>query len=426
MKNTLKNNKIKILIVFFIIGTIIGFIFIQKQNAENTITTIPHLTAETIAVSDYATGAIGSFAPTANGDSFVVRSESGGRVNSVINENQKISKGQVIAKIENSSQLASLTQAQGAYEATLANSKQSTFGIENKEEILTSNYTSAKSTLRSSLISSQNIVEETIDYYFSGLEKATLDLNDYVWDKKLIDYALERWDQSTILDISDEEISSHLDTAISVSEDISTLLNILYNKVLNEEKNTSTDYRETLNGYKSDINSVKTIITTNIQSLRNTKLNITDAESDLRRTLSSSIGGNTSAVEASIKQALGALQAAEAMYEKTIIKAPFDGTLTSLNVHVGDIISLGTDIAIIIPENTSETEKSFDLPLSSVKYTPGGAYVFTANSQGVLNTLLVTTGLVRAENINVQGLTGSEHIIKDVRGLKAGDVINTK
>ena len=58
-----------------------------------------------------------------------------------------------------------------------------------------------------------------------------------------------------------------------------------------------------------------------------------------------------------------------------------------------------------------------------MKYTPAGAYVFTVNEDGVIEATSVETGLVRTDSITVTGLSGNEVIVKDIRGLKAGDSV---
>ena len=421
--NYIKNKKIQTLLVFLVIMTLLAIVILQDNNDNNEEQLMTSVTVETITVSDYGTGAIGSFAPTASGNSFVVRSESSGRIDWTIEGAGTVSAGHVLARLENSSQQATLTQAQGAYEAALANAQQSNFSIESTEETLTSSYTTAKSVLRTTLISAQDIVESTIDSYFTDINRASLDLNQYLWEKKLIDYALDDWNQATINSIPDDMVIENIDIALSVSEDISSLLNTIYSHILDNEYGASESYKETLSSYKNDINSAKTTIATITQTLKDARLDTTDAQADLRRTQSRSLGGDVSAVEATVKQALGSLQAAEATYNKTIIKAPFSGDLIALNVSTGDVINTGTDIAIIIPADNSETDKIFNLPLSAIKYTPAGAYVLTVHQDGTLSSLSITTGLVRSNTIEVEGLTGNEVIVSDVRGLKEGDSV---
>ncbi len=407
-----------------IIAVILTFMFIFSSEDAPEETKINELrTVSTIDVANYSKGALGVVVPTAGGNSFVVRAEASGRVDTV-NEGTEVSQGDIIAELDNDTQRAALVQAQGAYEAARASGAQSNFNIDTQKEALTSSYNSANTTLRSTAVSVQGVMENTLDTFFTSANRASLELNDYLWEKKLLNYALGDWTELVQTNIPNENMVSELDTAISVTERIANLLDAVYSKVLDEEKNSPSG-NTTLSTYKSDLTAAKTTIASNLQSLRSVKLNVVNAQSELKRTESTSIGGDTSAVEAQIKQALGAYQAAQAAYERTVVRAPFDGTLTSVNISVGDIISLGTDVAIIIPEAGVDTTKSFNLPLSAIKYTPDNAYVFVIKENDILEAISVETGLVTANYINVTGLNGDEIIIDDVRGLKAGQHVNT-
>ena len=91
------------------------------------------------------------------------------------------------------------------------------------------------------------------------------------------------------------------------------------------------------------------------------------------------------------------------------------------NILYANLIIQGK--AIELYHFNSETDKIFNLPLSAIKYTPAGAYVLTVHQDGTLSSLSITTGLVRSNTIEVEGLTGNEVIVSDVRGLKEGDSV---
>src|SRR5690606_31872400 len=156
-------------------------------------------------------------------------------------------------------------------------------------------------------------------------------------------------------------------------------------------------------------------------ALSSAKTALTRAEENVNSASIGGTGGAISSANAAMKQALGAYQAAKAAYDRTIGRAPLAGTITSQNVTVGDISNVGTDVAIIVPEEGVETNRWWTLPLSAVKYTPDSAFVFMVNNDGVIEEVKVETGLVTAGSIKVTGLTGSENVIKDVRGLKVGE-----
>lgn len=67
------------------------------------------------------------------------------------------------------------------------------------------------------------------------------------------------------------------------------------------------------------------------------------------------------------------------------------------------------------------------VPLSAVKITPRGSYVFTLSASSTLQSVTVETGTLLGEEVQiVSGLIPEMSIVKDVRGLKEGEVVEVK
>ena len=395
----------------------------QNQGVDDALNDNEARTVEVMAVAEYSSGAIGVAIPTADGDSFVVRAEAGGRVKSVVPPGVEVKKGSVLATLENASELAALTQAQGTYEAAKASAEQSGFGVEESGETLASAYAEAKVDLRTAFADVQDVMQNTVETFFSGTNQASFDLTEASWEKKLINYDLDDWKDVTLDSLSSNETVVGLDNGADITQRASNLVDVIYEQVIEEEQGASDDYLEELATHKSNLSTARGTLTAALWTLRDAKISVENAEAALTREEASSLGGSVSAEEARIKQALGTYQAAKANYDKTFVKAPFDGKIISKNVAVGDIINMGTDISIIVPAEGVETARYFELPLSAVKYTPDSAYVFTVESDSTLRAIEVETGLVTTANIRVTGLNGDETIVKDVRGLKSGELV---
>lgn len=73
-------------------------------------------------------------------------------------------------------------------------------------------------------------------------------------------------------------------------------------------------------------------------------------------------------------------------------------------------------------KTVSSTENSIiKIPISALKLTPNGAFVFTVSASSTLTPLTVQEGAILGEEIQIiSGLTGSEEIVTDARGLKSG------
>ncbi len=86
----------------------------------------------------------------------------------------------------------------------------------------------------------------------------------------------------------------------------------------------------------------------------------------------------------------------------------------------------GQSVRVSIASKKKDTKKlstssPITIPLSSLKLTPQGAVVFLVNASNTLEALPVTEGAILGEYIQIiAGLTGTEEIVVDARGLKDG------
>lgn len=71
------------------------------------------------------------------------------------------------------------------------------------------------------------------------------------------------------------------------------------------------------------------------------------------------------------------------------------------------------------------TSGPIKIPLSALKLTPTGTFVFTLSSTSSLISVPVKEGAILGEEIQIlSGLTGNESIVVDARGLKEGSVVS--
>lgn len=198
-----------------------------------------------------------------------------------------------------------------------------------------------------------------------------------------------------------------------------------------------------------------------------------------------------------MKIALGALQAAQANYQKTIVRSPIQGVVNafylktgdyvsqsqpagivannnglqvktfvneidSANLNVGDTVTLeggasgvitakaealdptNGKVAVVIGVNPdsgltngatvkvtfsqiSETKTSDRIlvPLSALKITPEGSFVFTLNDENKLTAVAVEKGQLYGDSIEItSGITKEFRIVTDARGLKEGQEVS--
>ncbi len=432
-----------------ILALIILFIFWNGR--QEKVSTEPELrTIEQIIVGDYGTsGAAGIAVPTAQGGTFVVRAEAGGRVTRVASSGNRVAQGAVVAELENSAQRAALVQAQGAYEAAQANLSKVSGGSRSEQRaILEANVTSASATLDASkstavnailtaYASADSAIRGSTDQMFSNAGKAGSKFNLVSSDSQLtntidnmrssIEQYLMREKSAAATLTSSSDLGGELTVAQTDIRNIRSFVDLIVS-ALNKGIPSSGISQTAITTYLSESTAARTSLTTSLASLSAAVQGLASSQSALdvaKKNLEQGVvGGQTEDVagaQASLKQAQGGLAAAQASYGKTQVRVPFSGTLTALSVAVGDIISVGSDVALVVPDEGVPTEASFALPLSAVKFTPAGAYVFIVGENNTLQSLAVKTGLVTANAIITTGLSASELIVKDVRGRKAGE-----
>lgn len=366
---------------------------------------------ETMSVADYSSGASGVAVPTANGNSYIIRSEASGKVLRAA-KNGAVAEGAIVAQLENSAQRASLLQAEGAYEAAVAASG----GNKNSQA---SARQDGVRTWTSATVAAAETLRTTIDGYYADIRGtggaggfkleafgAAPELN--AARDSIERTILDRWETESVTESNAAEKLAQLNT------DLATIGSLV-------DRISALVPRQSITNVYSEADRAADAAT--LAAARAAITTQQEAVDSARTAIINASGSGDASAQAQVKQALGTLEAARAAYAKTTVRAPFAGTLTSVNVVVGDIVSAGGDVAIIVPNEGVETERKFVLPLSAVKYTPAGALVFTVNAEGILEAKTIETGLVTADSITVTGLSGDETIVKDVRGLKAGEKV---
>lgn len=379
----------------------------------------------------------------------VVRAEVGGKVTQVAAKGARVSLGQIVAELENSSQRAALLQAQGSLDVASAGLSKTRRGSrEQQQSILGTNVSSAESSLSTanasavtSLSSAYAAVEDAIrfksDDLFDGADTSAPHFSVPTTESQRATQAeslrvtigaiLKREnDKSQSLSVNDDLTGELKRTSVELSSVRAYLDNLIV--VVNKAIPTSGTTAAQIATYKSDLSTARGSISTAIASLNSAQDALVSRQASIDVAQQNLNQGTTVdeadilSASASVKQAEGAYASALAAYQKTVIHAPASGTIIACSPAVGDIVNTGSDICRITASG-SVSGTSFALPLSAVKYTPGGAYVFTVGDDGTLKMEPVETGLVSADSIAVAGLIGDERIVRDIRGLTEGDKV---
>lgn len=274
----------------------------------------------------------------------------------------RVGAGSVIASFENSSQRAAVLQAQGSYEgAQAALAKISGTTAENTGITSTQAATAAanaavaaRSALRSAYAALDDAVNIKADALISNPHSNIPRLNFDVSDSQL---ALNIQNQRVGLDAllesvrglgtGEGDINAEAALMISKARTVESFLNTMV-EALNKAITTPNFTASTQATYQASISGARSQVLASISSLTSAKSAYDSAVS------SASVAGNSAdaglasdiaSAQANVKAALGALNAAQANLEKTIIRAPISGTIVSLSIRRGDYVSAFSQVA---------------------------------------------------------------------------------
>lgn len=117
----------------------------------------------------------------------------------------------------------------------------------------------------------------------------------------------------------------------------------------------------------------------------------------------------------------------------TRIASAIDPTTNKIEVRIGiksnkSTLVNGQSVRISVTKDKKTVTKASNspivIPIGALKLTPRGATVFTISASSTLVALPVKEGAILGEQIQIlEGLTGSEEIVVDARGLKEGSLV---
>ena len=291
-----------------------------------------------------------------------LQTETSGRVTALpVTIGQRVAAGSIIAQLENTSERAALTQAEGAYEAARASAIQSDSGTRDAQTALTSAQNSALTTMRNAYTSANSVLVTDIDPFFSSPQSAIPGLRvtgptSYLNTERVaFQTLLPLWQQA----ISSATTESDLTTLLVKSEGDTERLIAVLDALIDVTTSRSDD---TLNGQRlgdltARLLAARATLDGTVSALQSAASSIAAARESLARAEVSGTNANVSLANAQVKQALGALQAAQAAYAKTIVRSPIAGTVNALQVKIGDTVGQGTAVAEVV--NDSAYELSF-------------------------------------------------------------------
>ncbi len=365
----------------------------SKTAEPVAVVTSPQVTVRTVAemVDDRFVTSVGAVEAVSE---VRLQTESGGRVTSVNAKiGDTISAGTVLATLENASERAALLQAEGAYEAALAASAQSDVGTREAQIGLQNALAEVARVNSAAYGTAQDVLISTVDTFYSdpngaypGVRITTTVSSEYLRNERTkLQSTLKDWSAYIPSGQVDVALYSHADFT---KQQIVAILNLVdvFRTALNDTKNKDryTESEEaTLNANltnaRADLVAAQNSIETAISALRG-------AVEGVERAEISATGGNASAADAQIKQALGVYRAAQANYEKTIVRSSIGGVVNALYLKTGDYVSPSTPAGIVANSNGLEIRTSINQE-DAVKLALGDSVTLDGEATGTISAI---------------------------------------
>lgn len=290
-----------------------------------------------------------------------LQTEAGGRITSVpVTLGSHVAAGTVIATIEGSTQQAALLQAEGSYDAARAAAASSNVGVGAAQNGLDSAYTSGIDTYKKAFITIDTVLHSDIDDVFTSKNGIYNGLRIdgrgqapvYDETRNTLETDLASWKSETNT-VNKESVLDDLAKAIAYTQRVQDLAQKL-NSLVDMQDVTSEFSASDKAALQLEFSTDRAAINGALQSLSGARTAINAAEASYQQASIAGSGNDASAAAAQVKIALGALSAAKANYEKTIVRSPIFGTVNALYLKEGDYVNPSQPAAIIANNNGFE------------------------------------------------------------------------
>lgn len=262
--------------------------------------------------------------------------ESGGTVRRVHTSlGARVPAGFVLAELDNASQRAAVLQAEGSYDAAIA----ARSAVSPADVTL-----SVRNTYRAAFAATDNALTSEVDSVFGDataygpeliISRGSYAVDYFPRERANIESLMSAWrlHQATLTADAPE---AQLNEAQTVLENLSRFLAELTRTANETNSNATATQRANLAGARATVNSQLAAVAGAREAFRGKSVT------------------STASVDASVKQALGSLRGAQALLEKTLVRAPISGTVNFLSIRQGDYVTAFTHVATVAQNGALE------------------------------------------------------------------------
>jgi multidrug resistance efflux pump len=383
---------IQVVIVVVLLVLVGGIILLIRgksdTTAENMLPTVTVQSLNSFGAGSDSVDVLGTVQSVSEADLLAQSSGNVVSVNTTLGAN--VPAGFVIANLDGSAASASVLQAQGAYDAALAAERATSLQSQNSTNSLSVEQTAVRTTYESTYSTLDSVLETDVALFFGApgpfgpslvLSPLTTG-NTLPQEHETILNLIDTWRASLATD-STADPASLLTNAQTTLNTVSSFLTDLGALAIQNGSGATASQLAALAAARSSVNTLLSNISST-QTAYNASLTaqaVGQTQSD-----SSNSSSDVTSSEASVEEALGGLRAAQAAYEKTVVRAPIAGTVNFLSIHVGDFVTANEHVATVAHDNTLEVvmELSQD---DRNRIEVGNTLTIDGSYQGVVTTI---------------------------------------
>jgi multidrug efflux pump subunit AcrA (membrane-fusion protein) len=341
------------LIVLVLLAALLGYV-VTRGNGETQEAELAPRTVVVGTIASLDTARAISLVGTVEAiDQASLLTEAAGRVTAVsVSLGDSVRAGQTIATLEGASQYAALLQAEGAYEAAVAAAASSDVSAAQAASQLTAAQNTAAGALRGAYTNVSNGFYTLIDGLYGnpnttlpGVRVASPQTAYLNTERVAFQDILPAWQQSVAGLGTPQDIDAAITTARSNTTRAIAVIDAFIGALNGRE--TDTLQGKLVATWISELNALRSNLNGSLAALDAAAAGLSAARDTLAQAELSGTGGDVSLADAQVKQALGALRAAQASYAKTIIRTPIAGVINTLEVKAGDYVGQGVPAATI-------------------------------------------------------------------------------
>jgi HlyD family secretion protein len=332
-----------------------------------------------------------------------------------------VKKGQVIASLSGDDEYAKVLEAQASLDSQRAQlsdlttgSKQENIdnkkaGLEKASSDIVQAYKNLGDSIRNISISGNSYVRDNLSTYFSGNlnDGYTININscDSITEGKVnvlraeAEIALKNIEKNSVTfsDFSGDTLQQDAiaqDTKNAQIKKITEYLNQVKNLFSTSclTSNSVFDTSRTLiSNSRNNWSALNTDISTKINTIENLKIAKVQAENDLKISTSGEKSEKINQQQAQVNAAAARVAQAQAIADKNVLKAPFDGVITNIDIKNGELVTPGGKSISIISTNNFEIEsKVSEIDVAKIIMGATSSVTFDAYGDGVLFEAIVS------------------------------------